>query len=202
MVAIPHTATLKDLIEVFNKSHFSRIPVYRGSMDKVVGVLYVKDAIDYLAVGKINTPVRRIMRKPYFVPPTKTLDNLLREFQSKHVHIAIVTGGYGEILGLVTIEDLLEELVGEIVDELEVKKEVQRLDGKTIRVEGRTELAVINSVLGINLTSKNYDTIAGLILEHLDRIPRKNEELQIGRARITVEGIIGPKIIAVKITKV
>ncbi len=201
MVAVPHNSNVSDILKVFEKSPFSRIPVYRESEDNIVGIFYVKDALLRMSKGKGDLKVEKIMRTAYFIPPTKTLEKLLGEFRHKHIHIAIVAGEYGEVLGLVTIEDLLEELVGDIVDELEAEPKIQRLNEKTIRVPGNMELELINKELGTKLSSDEFDTIAGLIMAKLDRVPESGEAIILEKIRIETEKVEGAKISSVKIVK-
>jgi len=201
MAIVPHNADIATLLKLFEKTPFSRIPVYRDGEDNIVGIFYVKDAMLRMAKGRTDLKVEKLMRPAYFVPPTKTLEKLLGEFRHKHIHIAIVAGEYGEVLGLVTIEDLLEELVGEIVDELETQPEIKRLNEKTVRMPGNIGLETVNKELNTRLSSEDFDTIAGLIMGKLDRVPERGEVILIDNLRIEVEKMDGARISSVKITR-
>lgn len=165
----------------------SRTPVYDGSIDHVVGMLYTKDL---LAVDKPSDfAVRKLMRPVIFVPETKDVASCLREFQANRVHIAIVLDEYGGVAGLVTIEDILEELVGEIADEHDElpPEPIRRIDDRTAEVEARVRVEELNEALEIKLPEdESYDTIAGFVLARLGRIPSPGESLIEQNVRIEV----------------
>ena len=165
----------------------SRTPVYDGSIDHVVGMLYTKDL---LAVDKpADFIIRKIMRPVIFVPETKDVASCLREFQANRVHIAIVLDEYGGVAGLVTIEDILEELVGEIADEHDEPppEPIRKIDERTVEVEARVRVEEINDAMEIKLPEdESYDTIAGFVLARLGRIPRPGESLVEQNVRIEV----------------
>ncbi|MFQ5501055.1 MAG: hemolysin family protein [Phycisphaerae bacterium] len=165
----------------------SRIPVYEGSMDHVVGILYAKDLLGVTDPGAFR--LRKLMRDATFVPETKDLASLLREFQANRVHIAIVLDEYGGTAGLVTFEDILEELVGEIVDEHEAPPTppIRRIDDKTADIDARVRVEELNEALAISLPEdEDYDTIGGFVFSKLGRIPTVGESLVEGNVRIKV----------------
>jgi CBS domain containing-hemolysin-like protein len=169
------------LAQVIESGH-TRIPVYDKTRDDIVGLLYSKDLIPELATGdaESRTPIRELVRKPLFVPETKAVDDLLQMFQQLRTHIAIVLDEYGGVSGLVTIEDVLEEIVGEIDDEYdaETEDEIRRIDQDTLEALGRTHIDEINEEMNLELPEDgDYDTIGGLVFSELGRIPQTGEEL-------------------------
>ena len=141
------------------------------------------------------------MRPAYFIPPTKKIDKLLREFQRRRIHIAIVVDEYGVVQGLVTIEDLLEEIVGEIRDEDEPEMKIDKLGDKLWVADGTTEISELNRAIGSSFHSEDIDTVSGLIIKTLDRIPKKNERVKIGEFTFQVKQLSGTKIEIVHIKK-
>jgi CBS domain containing-hemolysin-like protein len=169
------------LSEVIESGH-TRIPVYDKTRDDVVGILYSKDLLPELATGdhESRTPIRELVRKPLFVPETKAVDDLLQMFQRLRTHIAVVLDEYGGVSGLVTIEDALEEIVGEIDDEYDSEsvEEIERIDQDTVEALGRTHIDEINEAMNLELPEDgDYDTIGGLVFSELGRIPQAGEEL-------------------------
>jgi len=186
-VETPWDEMLSNVIEVGH----TRIPVYDKNRDDIIGVLYSKDLLPILAGRERQTPpLRKILRKPHFVPESKAVDDLLEEFQQKRNHMAVVLDEYGGVAGLVTIEDVLEEIVGEIVDEYdeELVEEIKRIDESTIEALGRAHVDQINEMLNIDLPDDaDFDTIAGFVFSELGRIPTSGESLDWDqKIRITV----------------
>ena len=160
-------------------SPFSRIPIYKKNTDHVTGIIYKNDALIYLARKGGDMTLKEIAKEPIFVPESKFIDELMRELQAKHTHLAIVVNEYGEVVGLVTLEDIIEELVGEIVGETDISKEfIKRLDKNTILVHGETEVKHINKFFNTSL-DKKYNTISGLIEGKLGRIPKIGQRLKL-----------------------
>jgi CBS domain containing-hemolysin-like protein len=177
-VDVPWDQLLSDVIE----SGHTRIPVYDKTRDDIIGILYSKDLLPELATGdhESRTPVRELVRKPLFVPETKPVDDLLQMFQQLRTHIAVVLDEYGGVSGLVTIEDVLEEIVGEIDDEYDPESvaEIERIDQDTVEALGRTHIDEINAVMNLELPEDgDYDTIGGLVFSELGRIPQPGEAL-------------------------
>ncbi len=173
------------------KAGRTRIPVYEGALDNIIGILYVKDLLKELSVSQSQPrkTLRDLLRKPWFVPTTKPLDELLQEFLQTRNHLAVVVDEYTSVAGVVTIEDVLEEIVGEIVDESDYDEvEVFRqIDGRTAEVLGSIHLNVINDQLGLDLdASDDYDTLAGLVVARLGHIPKAGATVELERARVTV----------------
>ncbi|RIK77347.1 MAG: HlyC/CorC family transporter [Planctomycetota bacterium] len=175
---VPWDQLLSDVIE----SRHTRIPVYDKTRDDIVGILYIKDLLPELATAKpeSHTPLRELLRKPLFVPETKAVDDLLQMFQQLRTHIAVVLDEYGGVSGLVTIEDVLEEIVGEIDDEYDPEpvEEMVRIDDDALEALGRTHIDEINEAMGLELPEDgDYDTIAGLVFSLLGRVPQSGESV-------------------------
>jgi putative hemolysin len=171
--------------ELFNSIH-SRIPVFDRSPDNIIGVLYKTSALKKLAEDEGAARLADIANPPLFVPSGKPADELMKQFQQEKRHMAIVVNEFGEVIGLVTLEDLLEEVVGEIMDETDITEElIKRIGKNQILVDGRTEVRRVNEFFKVDL-GNDAKTVSGLIQEHLGRIPATGESLQIGRCRLVV----------------
>jgi len=189
---------IEDLkIEEIIDSGFSRIPVIRDDIDDVIGVLNIKDLFKHLTGGEKEIDISRIMKTPYFVPENKKLDNLLHQFKKTKTHIAIVVDEHGGVSGLITLEDALEELVGEIVDETDKDEPfIVPLKPKTWVILGKTDIDDVNEEIGMEIPdSATYDTFSGYILDAIEKIPAENEEFTLGRFIVTVKEKDGNRII-------
>lgn len=189
------------LREAIAASH-SRIPVYRDKIDDIIGVLYVKDLMK--AVSKHSSePFRmeKILRQPYFVPEYKRVDSLFREFQSHRIHMAVVVDEYGGTAGLVTMEDLIEEVFGEILDEFEVSEApmVQSLGLDSFRVDAMLQIDDLNDLLESSFGSDDFDTVGGLVYSTIGKIPRPGESVVLEGFRFTVERVRAQRILLVRI---
>ncbi|MEQ1628667.1 MAG: hemolysin family protein [Nitrospira sp.] len=177
---------LKEAQELLYNSKYSRIPVYDGVLDNITGVLYKTKALTELAKGRSDVRLRDIAHPALFVPAGKTADDLMKQFQQEKRHMGIVVNEYGGVMGLVTLEDLLEEVVGEIVDETDITEElIKRIGKNQILVHGRTEVRKVNDFLKVDLGDEAL-TIGGLIQGELGRIPKAGEELHIAHCRLVV----------------
>jgi CBS domain containing-hemolysin-like protein len=178
------------------KSGYTRIPVIEGSIDNVIGIINIKDIFLHQATSDAEIDVRKIMTKPYFVPENKKLDRLLNQFKKRKYHIAIVVDEHGGVSGLITLEDALEEIVGEIRDETDREEPFIVSHGvNEWNVLGKTDIDDINDVIGMNiLDSKEYDTFSGYILNTIGRIPEEKEKITIGSFVITVKEKDGNRI--------
>jgi CBS domain containing-hemolysin-like protein len=191
MVSIPRSLTWDELLDFVVQSSHTRIPVSDKSRDDIVGVLVTKDLLPELAKGP-NEPRRRwteLLREPYFVPETKPINALLQEFQRTHSHMAVVLDEYGGVAGLVTMEDVLEEIVGEIVDEYDpdLVEGIRTIDDSVCEALGKVHIDEINERLDLHLPDDgDFDTIGGLVFSALGHIPAVGEELVQGNVRITV----------------
>jgi putative hemolysin len=183
-------------LEEIVKSGFTRIPVIEGDIDHVVGILNIKDLLTHQAICDSRIEVREIMREPYFVPEKKKLDGLLQQFKSRKQHMAIVIDEHGGVSGLITLEDALEEIVGEIVDETDqFEPNVVKLKNDEWQVLGRAEIDEVNDKIPLGIPdSKEYDTFSGYVLNQIGRIPREKEEIHLGNFLITVNRRDGNRI--------
>ncbi len=183
-------------LEEIVKSGYSRIPVIEGDIDHVIGILHVKDLFMQYATSGGEIDVRKIMREPYFVPEIKKLDSLLQQFKRRKQHMAIVVDEHGGVSGLITLEDALEELVGEIIDETDrFEPLIVKLNPSEWRVLGKTEIEDVNEKIPLNIPDTDeYDTFSGFILNTIGRIPRENEKIPIGNFLVTVDEMDGNRI--------
>jgi CBS domain containing-hemolysin-like protein len=177
---------LKEAQELLYNSKYSRIPVYDGTLDNITGILYKSRALTELAKNQTDAKLKEIAYPPIFVPAGKTADDLMKQFQQEKRHMAVVVNEFGGVMGIVTLEDLLEEVVGEIMDETDITEElIKRLGKNHILVHGRTEVRKVNDFLKVDLGDEAV-TISGLIQQELGRIPKVGEELRIGNCRILI----------------
>ncbi|MBT3921309.1 MAG: HlyC/CorC family transporter [Nitrospina sp.] len=185
MTAIKDTATMIEAHDVANDSGFSRVPVFHERMYNLIGILNTFDLLDQPVD---NTPITHLIRPAYYVPPNKKIDDLLKELQQRGLHMAIVVDEYGGCIGLITIEDLLEKIVGEIEDEYDKPEKTYKpyADGG-YQVEGSTEISVLNDMLSWDLPSGDFDTLAGLAINKFERIPNPGDQVIVGLYRITVK---------------
>ena len=202
-VAIDLKTNYIDLYKIILDSGYSRIPVFNENFDNVEGILYIKDLINNL--DQENTEWQSLLRTPYFIPESKKIVDLLKEFQRRKIHMAIVIDEYGGALGLITLEDVVEEIVGDISDEFDDDELVYtKIDEYTYIFEGKTQLVDIYKILEIDGTefeqaSGDNGTIAGFVIELAGKIPMKNEKIQFGNFTITVEAADRRKVKRVKL---
>lgn len=204
MICVPVTATLDEILDVILKSGHSRIPVNENSLDKISGMVYVKDLLFFLKNDAKQLNLREILRAVYHVPETKKVDDLLHEMQKNKMNMAIAVDEYGVTSGLVTIEDLLEEIVGEIQDEYDTGKEeaeIETLSEQSARVPGKTSLAKASAWLGMDLPDKDVTTVGGYVVKALGRMPREGEMLKINGVEFVVEKVEGQRVKRLKMTK-
>lgn len=176
MVICPITANLSQLLEVINASGHSRIPIFEGTMDGIVGVVYAKDLLRYWGANDENLTIAKVMRPPFFVPETKAVEDLLQDFRSKRVHMALVIDEYGGTSGLVTIEDLLEEIVGDIQDEFDREEDwlVAEGDGGVV-VDGRLNIADLEEYFDLEIPRDKFDTVGGYLVNLNGQVPACGE---------------------------
>ncbi len=203
--AFEYEQGFKNLLESITTSGFSRVPIFRSSLDNIAGVLYTKDLLQYLN-EEDGFHWQTIIRPPFFVPENKKIDDLLREFQYKKIHLAVVVDEYGGTSGIVTLEDVIEEIVGEINDEFDDDDLVySKLDDNNFVFEGKAHLNDVYRIAGIDgeefeEAKGESDTLAGLIIEIEGRIPTKNEKIHFGNLAFTIESADNRRIKRVKIT--
>ena len=189
IVAVPETATIKEARDVMLESKYSRLPVYRDQIDNVEGIIYVRDLLLCWAENQENENIRSLVRTVYFVPETKPVADLLEEMQKAHVQLAMVIDEYGGVCGLVTVEDILEEIVGEIEDEdiagEELEEIVQAPDG-FYEVPGSTEIGKIEQLFDMEIEADDFTTIAGLVINEQGTVPNVGERLTIRGLEVEV----------------
>ena len=192
LIAMERDTPWSEVIDRFRSSAHSRLPVYKVRIDDVIGVLYVKDLLaDILEDAEPHGGWISRMRPAFYIPPTKPIDALLREFRSQRTHIAIVMDEYGGTAGIVTIEDILEEIVGEIDDEhdSESERQFESRNNREFWVTGRITLDELSETVGVDISSDEVGTVGGLIMERLGRVPRAGEQLVINGFRVVVEQV-------------
>jgi CBS domain containing-hemolysin-like protein len=202
MVAVEGGGRVGDVMEVAMAAGYSRIPVYEQGIDDVIGVVYTKDLMRAERDGRTDEPVRNLVREAHFVPETKRVSELMREMQHDKFHMAIVVDEYGGTAGLVTLEDLIEELVGEIVDEFDVEEaQIERLPNGVYRVNARMPIDEVNDLLHANLPSGDWDTIGGLLFSELGHVPSEGEAVEVDGYRLIAEKVQGRRIGRVRIER-
>jgi putative hemolysin len=206
IAALSVKATLQEAIDVIIADGHSRIPVYEESIDEIVGILYAKDLLPYLKPDAGERPgLRKLLRPPVLVPESMTIDDLLHELQRRKVHIAIVLDEYGGTAGLVTIEDLLEEIVGEIQDEYDVEEPlVVRLSDTQARVDGRADVDALAETFDMDLEledEEEYDTVGGLVYHRIGGVPSPGDRVELPGLTLTVESTDGRRVGKVLVTR-
>jgi putative hemolysin len=199
MATIQATATFDEAIETIVEHGHSRIPVYDESVDEILGILYAKDLLPFLRASAGPRPdLRTLLRTPVYIPESMTVDDLLHEFQRRKVHIAIVLDEYGGTAGLVTIEDLLEEIVGEIQDEYDVEEPmIVRLSDDEARLDGRASVDDLAELFDTNLGLEDedeYDTVGGLIYHRIGGVPTPGDQVEVDGLTLTVESTDGRRV--------
>lgn len=178
IVSISIDSTMKEIMATIQNEKYTRIPVYQDTIDNIVGILHVRDLLHYMIKNGLDDSfsLKEIIRKPYYVPESKKIDRLFRELQRNKTHMAVVIDEYGGTAGIVTIEDLLEEIVGNIFDEYdEEEKEFEKLDQNTYMMKGTAELDMVQDLLEVKLPIDDYDTLSGFIIGQLGKIPGEKE---------------------------
>ncbi len=192
MITISVNEPLEKIRDKILRDGLSRLPVHDGNLDNIVGILYAKDLLQFLGGAIADTSsvdIRKLMRPPLFVPHSKPLRDLLRQFRAQRVHIAIVLDEFGGTAGLITSEDILEEIVGDIADEYEKSpaSQIRRIDDRTFEVDGRTNITDLNRELDSHLPeNQDYQTISGLVIYELGTIPGKGASVSIEDITVTV----------------
>ena len=193
---------LDDVIDFVVKSPYSRFPVYINNQDNIIGVLDVDEVLKYAKNKKLGVQVKNVVRKISFVPETKEIDDLLVDFEGKHVPMAIVVDEYGIVSGLVTVEDILEEIVGDIFDKSRKKRHrIKKINPQMAKVDASTAIEEVNQVLHLNLKAERFNTLAGFIEFKMQKIPKKGERVVLDRVTIEVDKVSNKGIKSVKIFK-
>lgn len=202
VVAIDLDIELKTLIKIILEAGHSRMPVYDETVDNITGILYVKDLIKLLGDKTKKFNLKKLLHDPLFVPETMPLDELLREFKVKKLHIAVVVDEYGGVGGIVTLEDILEVIVGDINDEYDAEElpECQKTGTNSFEVDSRMLISDFNRELGVNISTEDFDTIGGFVFDLFGRIPEKDESIKHGNINFRIKDISGTRIIRIAVT--
>jgi CBS domain containing-hemolysin-like protein len=200
MVTLESDATVDEAVELVLQGGFSRIPVYEESIDNIIGVLYTKDMLKQLREDHNSLPIRELVRPAYFVPESKKLDDLLREIRQKRTHMAIVVDEYGSVAGLVTIEDLVEEIVGDIQDEYDREENLyKQVTSDEYVFNAKINIDEFNELMNTDLESEDYDTLGGFLLAQLDKIPVAGDTITYKNLIFTVLTTRGLRITKVRV---
>ena len=181
---------------------YSRIPVFHEDLDDVIGVVFAKDVLRALHQGQLDAPIADIMRAAHFVPESKKVADLLKEMQLEKFHQALVADEYGSVTGILSLEDLLEELVGEITDEYDVEEpEMVEVGDGIFRVSGKTSIDDLNELLEVELPDEEWDTVGGLVLDIFGKIPDTGEEAEFQGLRFRADEVQGRRVATVVISR-
>ena len=205
ITALDYKSTYTDVLKTIEKTGFSRIPIYQDSFDLIKGILYIKDLLPYLNKGE-NFKWNKLIREVFFVPENKKIDDLLKEFQEKKIHLAVVVDEYGGTSGIVTLEDIIEEIVGDINDEFDDDDIIySKLDNKNYVFEGKTTLKDFYRI--INISGENFeqkkgeaDSIAGFIIENTGNFPEKGKKINFENYTFSIESVNDRRITRIKVT--
>ena len=197
------TSTVRDMLDRIVESGHSRIPLYDGTIDNITGIVYAKDLLRFLREGAQTAPVQPLAREPSYVPETKKVDDLLHEMQQNRVHVAIVVDEYGGTAGLITIEDLIEEIVGEIRDEYDVEESmIEEVSPSEALFDARVSIRDVNDTLHLDIEDEDFDTLGGLLYHELGKVPNVGDEVRVDGVIVTVLSTTGRRVRKVRVTKV
>jgi putative hemolysin len=203
IVAAPDSSSVRDVLDRVVESGHSRIPIFDQTIDNITGVIYAKDLLKFLRDGEQTAPVKPLVREPSFVPETKKVDELLHEMQQRRVHLAIVVDEYGGTAGLITIEDLIEEIVGEIQDEYDVEEApIQELSDTEALFDARVSIRDVNDTLDLDIEDEDFDTLGGLLYHELGKVPNAGDEVRVDGALVQVLTTTGRRVRKVRVVKV
>ncbi|MFZ7103458.1 MAG: hemolysin family protein [Peptococcaceae bacterium] len=195
MIVTEITDSFAKVVEIAIDAGHSRIPVYEDTIDNIVGIIYAKDLLKVINKDFATIEIKKIMRPAYYIPETKKVRDLLAELRQAKVHMAIVLDEYGGTAGLITIEDVIEEIIGDIQDEFDIEEEsIVMLSDGAIRADARASIFDINEALDVDLPDDDYETISGLVFHLLGHIPKEAEEIIFENVRITVEKTLGRRV--------
>ena len=201
MISVEKNTPLDDVLNLVKIHGHSRIPVYKDKIDNIIGILYVKDLLSNIQNQSKDQDLTELVRKPYFVPESKLIDELLREFQKERIHMAVVVDEYGGTAGLVTLEDVIEEIVGEIRDEYDREKPlIKQVASHEWLVEGKINIEDLNEKLDLSIPAEeDFESLGGFILSQLGAIPKEKESIQFENYEFIVEKVVGRRIKSVRI---
>lgn len=204
MICAPSTATVPEIISLITEKGFTRIPIYTETLDNITGILHAKDILRYCSYGEesANPKAAEIANPPLFIMETHKIGQLLRDFKAKKFHMAIVTDEFGSIRGLVTLEDVLEEIVGEISDEYDKDDLCWRvIDNRTVLTDAKVDIEEVESFFDMPLPEGPYESIGGLVIHQLGRLPKAGEVVEVGDLRIKVMAADQRRISTLKIRR-
>ena len=201
-VAVDSKTNLKQLVSIVVKAGHSRLPVYKETIDNIIGILYVKDLIRLLVGQSKKFQLTKILHTPFFVPETMPLKELLYEFRNRKSHLAIVVDEYGGVGGIITMEDILEEIVGEIQDEYDSDElpEIEKKGENSYELDPRLTITEFNEKLSLNLPTGEFDTIGGFILDLFGKIPKEKEVIKFQNIKFKIKEINGTVINRIRIS--
>jgi putative hemolysin len=202
IVALDIDWPIDKILDVVIEEGYTRMPVYKGNLDNIVGVIYTKDMLGMIKNRGLIV-FQDLIRIPYFVPETKYVDDLLKEFKKGKIHMAIVVDEFGGTAGMITLEDVLEEIVGDIKDEYDIEeKEIEQINNKTYIVKGKTEIEKINNFLGMDIPIEDgVSTIGGAIMAIAGKVPKTGEVIKVGNIQFVILKSDERKIERIKIEK-
>lgn len=203
MVAVDAETELKALIKIIIEAGHSRLPVYDETVDNITGILHVKDLIKLISEKPKKFSLKKLIHEPFFVPETMPLDELLVEFKGRQLHLAVVVDEYGGVGGIVTMEDILEVIVGDINDEYDTDElpEIEKKGPSTWEADSRMLISDFNDELGLNIPTEDFDTIGGFVFDLFGRVPEKDETFKYENINFKIKEIEGTKIIRITVTK-
>ncbi len=202
MVTLESNDTVDEAVDLALQGGFSRIPVFEETIDNIIGILYTKDMLKQLREGNNTLAIRNLLRPAYFVPETKKLDDLLREIRQRRTHLAIVIDEYGSVAGLVTIEDLMEEIVGDIRDEYDQEENLyEQISANEYIVDAKMSIDEFDELMDTNLENEDYDTLGGFLYAQLDKIPIVEDTITVGDLTFTVLATRGRRITKVRVER-
>ena len=200
VVSISLDTPIPEIVTIISDCGHSRFPVYHDTVDNIVGMLYAKDLLHYMVMEESEIDLEKLIRPAYFVPESKKLDSLLMEFQRRRVHIAVVVDEYGGTSGIVCLEDIIEEIVGEIQDEFDNEtEELLKISEGVYLCDARVNLEWLNEQLGIELPSDDFDTLGGLVFHLFGKIPVRYEKMSYRNIDFIIQNMEGHKIDTIKI---
>lgn len=202
VVAVHSGISLKELVKIVDNAGHSRIPVYNTTIDNITGILYVKNLLNFIIQKPQRFDLKKILHKPYFVPETMPLDDLLVEFKRRQLHLACIVDEYGGFGGIVTLEDILEEIVGEIKDEFDDDElpELKKVGKNAYEVDSRMTISDFNESTGAHLPTEEFDTIGGLVLDLFGKIPVKNDIVRHENISFKIKAIKGTRLSRITVT--
>jgi magnesium and cobalt exporter, CNNM family len=204
IIALPAESRVGDVLDRIIETGHSRIPIFEETIDNITGVMYAKDLLKHLRDGSQDALAAPLAREPSYVPETKKVDELLHEMQQRRVHLAIVVDEYGGTAGLITIEDLIEEIVGEIQDEYDVAEVpmIEEVSETEAVFDARVSIRDVNDTLDLDIQDEDFDTLGGLLYHELGKVPNAGDEVRVDGALVTVLSTLGRRVKKVRVMKV